>query len=79
MTEESRLLLVDICEEYFDITPRIAMRKASLGLLPVPAFRISGTRKGSLYVRKADLDTHIEKQYEKAQRLNSKMQAAGLV
>lgn len=78
MTDTKRLL-ADICQEYFDITPRIAQRKASLGLLPVPAFRMSGTRKGPLYVKQSDLDAHEQRQYEKAQKLNSQMRVAGLV
>lgn len=79
MTDDTRLLLDDICQDYFDITPRIAQRKACLGLLPVPAFRISGTRKGKLYVLQSDLDAHVKRQYEKAQKLNSQMRSAGLV
>lgn len=78
MTEEKRLLLSDICQEYFGITERIAQRKASMGLLPVPAFRLSGTRKGPLYVRQVDLDEHVKREYEKAQKLNSQMRTAGL-
>jgi hypothetical protein len=73
------LLLSDICEEYFCITERIAQRKASLGMLPVPAFRVSGTRKGPLYIRQLDLDAFIQSQFEKARKLNSKMRQAGLV
>ena len=74
-----RLLLADVCKRYFNITPRIAQRKASLGLLPIPAFRLTGTRKGPLYVRKCDLDAHEQAQFERAQKLNSQMRAAGLV
>jgi len=79
MTEDKRLLLDDICQEYFQITPRIAQRKASMGMLPVPAFRLSGTRKGPLYVLQSDLDAHVKSQYEKAQKLNLQMRSAGLV
>jgi hypothetical protein len=31
MTEDTRLLLSDICEEYFGLSERIATRKASNG------------------------------------------------
>jgi hypothetical protein len=79
MTIEKRLLLSDICGEYFGITERIAQRKASLGLLPVPAFRLSGTRKGPLYVLQSHLDEHVKREIEKAEKLNSKMRVAGLV
>lgn len=74
-----RVLLSEVCQEYFGLTERIAQRKGSLGLLPVPAFRISGTRKGALYVLQSDLDAHVKSQYEKAQKLNSQMRSAGLV
>lgn len=40
------LLLKDVCAEYFSLTERGAKAKASNGLLPVPAFRIAGTRRG---------------------------------
>ncbi len=73
------LLLSTVCAEYFGLSERIAQRKASMGLLPVPAFRLSGTRKGPLYIRKADLDAHVMRQVERATRLNSNMQKAGLV
>ena len=54
------LLLNTVCAEYFGLSERIAQRKASLGLLPIPAFRLTGTRKGPLYVRKVDLDAHAK-------------------
>lgn len=76
---DERLLLSDVCTEYFGITERIAQRKASQGRLPVPAFRLSGTRKGPLYIRQVDLDAHIQRQIEQATKLNSKMREAGLV
>ena len=71
------LPLSTVCAEYFGLSERIAQRKASMGLLPIPAFRLSGTRKGPL--RKADLDAHILRQVERATQLNSQMQKAGLV
>ena len=71
------VLLTDICGEYFGLSERIAQRKASLGMLPVPAFRISGTRKGPYHVRKSDLEAHIQRQIEKAEALNCRMKSAG--
>ena len=79
MPNDTRLLLDDICQEYFNVTPRIAQRKASVGLLPVPAFRLSGTSKGPLYVLQSHLDEHVKHQIEKAQKLNSQMRRAGAV
>ncbi|WP_342617160.1 hypothetical protein [Rhodoferax sp. GW822-FHT02A01] len=72
------LLLSSICGD-LGLSERIAQRKASLGLLPFPAFRLSGTRKGPLYVRKEDFDAHVKRQVEKAMKLNSTMREAGLV
>ena len=77
MTE--KLLLSEVCQEYFGVTPRIAQRKASLGLLPVPAFRLTGTRKGPLYVLRDDLEDHVMRQRDRAYKLNSQMRSAGLV
>lgn len=73
------IYLSEVCEQYFGLSERIAQRKASLGLLPIPAFRLSGTRKGPLYIRKSDLDAHVQRQIDKATALNSKMREAGLV
>ena len=76
---EELLLLSDMCEKYFNLSERIAQRKASMGLLPIPAFRLSGTRKGPLYIRKSDLDQHVQNQIDKAQKLNSQMREARMV
>jgi hypothetical protein len=73
------MLLTDVCSEYFNLTERGAKAKASNGLLPVPAFRIAGTKRGPFYVRKADIDAHIQRRIEQATKLNSKMREAGLV
>lgn len=73
------LLLSEVCTEYFGLSERIAQRKASMGLLPVPAFRLSGTRKGPLYIRKIDLNAHVDRQVQRATQINSHMQKAGLV
>ncbi|WP_342620827.1 hypothetical protein [Rhodoferax sp. GW822-FHT02A01] len=72
------LLLSDICKD-LGLSDLVARRKASLGLLPVPAFRLSGTQKGPLYVRKADFEAHVKRQAERAAALNKKMREAGLV
>lgn len=62
------ILLDEIAEPVFNVTPKIARRKAALNTLPVPAFRISGSRKGPLYVRKSDLERFIEGRYQAAKR-----------
>lgn len=76
---EDLVLLFDICEKYFGIKPRIARQKAAIGTLPVPAFRLGDARKGPLYVRKSDLDAHIEERAAKASKLNSQMRMIGAV
>lgn len=78
MTNEL-LLLSAVCSEYFCLTEQVAKRKAANGLLPVPAFRIAGTRKGPFYIRRIDLNAYIESQFQRAAKLNSQMQKAGLV
>lgn len=76
---DTKLLLDDVCQEYFALSPKTAQRKASMGLLPVPAFRISGTKRGPLFVLQSHLDEHVKRQIEKAQKLNSSMRSADLV
>ena len=78
MTNEL-LLLKDVCKQYFGITEITAKRKAKDGRLPVPAFRIAGTRKGEFYVEQSAINAYIQSQIEQARKLNSKMRDAGLV
>lgn len=40
---ENMLPLAEIAKPVFNITPRIAQRKAATNTLPIPAFRINGT------------------------------------
>jgi hypothetical protein len=80
VTDLSNLVkLDDIAEQYFSLTPNIARRKAALGTLPVAAFRLSGGPKGPIYVRKGELDAHVEQAIKQAEDLNSRMRAAGAV
>ena len=76
---DTKLLLDEVCHEYFGLSHATAQRKASMGLLPVPAFRITGTRRGPLYVLQSHLEAHVNQQIEKAKKLNSRMRSAGLV
>lgn len=78
MTEDL-IPLDDICKKHFGITPKIARRKAALGLLPIPAFRLSGVRRGPLFVSKDALDAHIAACSAKAEKLSSQMKLAGVV
>lgn len=72
---ENMLPLAEIAKPVFNITPRIAQRKAATNTLPVPAFRIGGTRKGPLYVLKADLEKWVSERTAKAKAQHRKMQA----
>ena len=67
--------LEDICH-YFGISPNIARRKAAIGTLAVPAFRLNGKR-GPMFVRKEDIDKYIEERYSKAAHLNRQMKMVG--
>jgi len=71
--------LEDVREKVFGITKALARRKAALGTLPIPAFRLSGTTKGPLYIRKSDLEKLIDRQAAKAEKLNYQMRMAGAV
>lgn len=72
---ENMLPLADVAKPVFNISPRIAQRKAATNTLPVPAFRIGGTRKGPLYVLKADLEKWVSERTVKAKAQHRKMQA----
>lgn len=71
--------LEDVCEKMFNVNITVARRKAALNTLPVPAFRISNSRKGPLYVRKTDLAALLEARYKKAHGAQQRMEAAGAV
>lgn len=73
------ILLDEIAEPVFNVTPKIARRKAALNTLPIPAFRINGSRKGPLYVRKSDVEDLIEARYQAAKKAQGRMVMAGAV
>lgn len=67
------LKLEDVCEEMFGICIRVARRKALLGQLPVPAFRLNEARKGPFFVRQSDLDELAETRTLHAKQLHRRM------
>ena len=71
ITEIQRL--DEVCERLFGLKPEWARRKAVLGTLPVPAFRLNESRKGPFFVRKADLDALVEKRAASAGKINRQM------
>lgn len=80
-TESSQILgadmlpLNDIASTVFNLTPRIAQRKAATNTLPIPAFRINGTRRGPLYVLREDLEKWVKERAERARAQHRKMQS----
>jgi len=76
---EDIIELVAICEQYFGLSPDGARRKATMGTLPIAAFRLSNTGRGPMFVRKEDLENLIEARAAKAKKLNSQMQSVGAV
>lgn len=77
--EKELVPLDEVAQKVFSVSPHIARRKAALNSLPVPAFRINGSRKGPLYVRRADLENLLESRYKAAKEANRRMLAAGAV
>lgn len=72
---EDLLPLDEVAQKIFNITPRIAQRKAATNTLPIPAFRINGTRRGPLYVVRQDLEQWIADRAARAKSQHRKMQA----
>ena len=58
--------LVDICVKYFSLSYEEAMRKAARQELPVPAFRLTQSRKAPLMVSCQALGEWIDAQEAKA-------------
>jgi hypothetical protein len=65
--------LDDIATEYFNLTPNIARRKAALGLLPVPVFRLADTGRGPYFITKDDLQSYIDSRVKSAVKLHRQM------
>lgn len=59
--------LAEICERYFALSYEEAIRKAYRNELPVPAFRLSTSRKSPLMVSAEALGAYIDAQQQAAQ------------
>ena len=70
---EQLVSLDSICEEYFNIKPKFARRKATLHTLPVPAFRLTNTERGPFYVLRSDLETYLQQRVQRAKAQHSTM------
>jgi hypothetical protein len=60
------VLLQDICEPYLGMKFIVARRHHAAGTLPIKAFRLSGSRRGPLFVHNDDLAKLVEKRRKKA-------------
>lgn len=60
--------LVDICIPYLAISPDEAKRRASLGTLPFPTFRLTASGKSPVLVRLADLAELLDSAYDKGRQ-----------
>lgn len=69
------ILLEDVCG-LLGLNRENARRQAAIGKLPFPAFRLGNSRKGPLYVLRADLNRVIEERRAKAQALSHRMASA---
>lgn len=66
MTKDDLVKLEDIAEEYFGLSVVIAKRKASFNTLPVPAFRLSDTGRGPLFVTRQSLEAYVDNRVKAA-------------
>ena len=73
MINQTLLRLDDIAEQYFNITPLIAKRKVALGILPIPAFRMTDTGRGPLFVTQESLQSYVDKRIQAAVKLHGRM------
>lgn len=71
--------LDEVATPVFNLTVKAARHRAALNMLPVPAFRLNGGRRGPLYIHKADLEAHLANIQAKARAANQLMVAAGAV
>lgn len=61
--------LADICRPYFSLGIEEATRQFREGTFPVPAFRLSESRKAPILVACEDLAAHIDAAKDRARRL----------
>lgn len=66
MNDLDLVLLDDICKEMFGLSKQVARRRAALGTLVVPAFRLGDGRRGPLYVKKSDVAALVVKRHSAA-------------
>lgn len=66
--------LADICEKYFGMKVATADKKASLGKLPIPTFRMGDSQKSPRMIHVKDLADYIDKQRDRGVEYFKSMQ-----
>lgn len=61
--------LSEICEKYLGVKPATAEKKALLGELALPTFRIGESQKAPRLVHLSDLAEHIDRSRKEAREL----------
>lgn len=60
--------LVEFCEEYLGLSPKMAKQKFNAGELDLPIFRVVDSQKSPPVIRIQDLAEHLDKCAAKAKR-----------
>lgn len=61
--------LSEVCEKYLGIKPATAEKKAALGQLTLPTFRLVDSQKAPRLVHLHDLAEHIDRKRKEAKEL----------
>ena len=73
MLDDNLIRLDDIARDIFGLSLMVARRRAADGLLPIPAFRLSGSRKGVLFVTRESLEKYKQGKIADAIKLHKAM------
>ena len=71
--------LDEVATPVFNLTVKAARHRAALNMLPVPAFRLNGSRRGPLYIHKTDREGYLNGVIAKAKAANQQMAKAGAI
>jgi hypothetical protein len=73
MPTDDLIRLDEISEKYFNIIPLVARRRAAVGTLPIPAFRLAPNGRGPYFVTKEALDDYVGSRISDAVKLHTQM------
>lgn len=68
--------LSQVCEKYFGLKPSTAEKRAAMGDLPIPTFRVAESQKAPRMIHIQDLANHIDEQLQKSRDLLEQMKIA---